>query len=58
VVMTLMMGVAVVAVPYGDAADGERRYRFWCDPTFGPSLSEALGKVVVECGGTIRGASE
>jgi sarcosine oxidase, subunit gamma len=58
VVMTLMMGVAVVAVPYGDAADGERRYRFWCDPTFGPSLSEALGRVVVECGGTIRGASE
>jgi sarcosine oxidase subunit gamma len=60
VVMTLMMGVAVVAVPYEDevGADPGRRYRFWCDPTFGPSLSESLGKVVVECGGTIRGASE
>ena len=60
VIMTLMIGVAVLAV--GDAppagSDAGRRYRFWCDPTFGPSLSEALGTVIVECGGTMRGVSE
>jgi sarcosine oxidase, subunit gamma len=54
-VMTLMLGVAVLAVPEG--AHEARRYRFWCDPTFGPFLSEALGTVVVECGGTIRGVT-
>jgi sarcosine oxidase, subunit gamma len=32
-----------------------RCYRIWCDPTFGPFLGEALGAVVVECGGTLRG---
>jgi sarcosine oxidase subunit gamma len=60
VIMTLMIGVAVLAL--GDApsagSDAGRRYRFWCDPTFGPSLSEALGTVIVECGGTVRGVSE
>jgi sarcosine oxidase, subunit gamma len=54
-VMTLMIGVAVLVVPEG--ADAARQYRFWCDPTFGPTLSEALGTVVVECGGTIRGVT-
>ena len=53
-IMTLMTGVSVLAVPEGGAE--EPRYRFWCDPTFGPSLSETLGIVVVDCGGTIRGA--
>ncbi len=53
VIMTLMIGVAVLAVP--DGSDESRQYRFWCDPTFGPSLSETLGAVVVECGGTITG---
>ena len=38
-------------------ADAERRYRIWCDPTFGPFLGEAVGGVVVECGGTLRGLS-
>lgn len=56
VIMTLMIGVAVLVVC--DMYDGARRYRFWCDPTFGPSLSETLGAVVIECGGTIRGVSE
>jgi sarcosine oxidase subunit gamma len=54
-VMTLMMGVAVLVVP--QAENVARQYRFWCDPTFGPFLSEALGTVVVECGGTIRGVT-
>ncbi len=55
VIMTLMIGVAVLVVPRG--SDAERRYRIWCDPTFGPSLSETLGAVVVECGGTRIGVS-
>jgi sarcosine oxidase, subunit gamma len=52
VIMTLMIGVAVLAVPDGSDA---RQYRFWCDPTFGPSLSETLGALIVECGGIITG---
>jgi sarcosine oxidase, subunit gamma len=55
VVMTLMIGVAVLVVPR--AKNGEREYRFWCDPTYGPCLSETLGEVIVECGGTMRGVS-
>jgi sarcosine oxidase subunit gamma len=55
VIMTLMIGVAVLAVP--DGRSEARHYRFWCDPTFGPSLSETLGALVVECGGTITGES-
>ena len=55
VVMTLMIGVAVLAVP--DGRSDARQYRFWCDPTFGPSLSETLGAIIVECGGTITGVS-
>jgi sarcosine oxidase, subunit gamma len=53
VIMTLMIGVAVLAVP--DGRGDARQYRFWCDPTFGPSLSETLGALIVECGGTITG---
>jgi sarcosine oxidase subunit gamma len=49
VIMTLMVGVAVLVVPQA-APSGARRYRIWCDPTFGPYLSEALGAVVVESG--------
>jgi len=56
VIMTLMIGVAVLAV--ADGSDQARQYRFWCDPTFGPSLSETLGAIIVECGGTITGVSE
>jgi len=63
-IMTLMMGVAVLVVPraVGSAAAAaacggavERRYRIWCDPTFGPYLSESLGAVVSDCGGKITG---
>jgi sarcosine oxidase, subunit gamma len=57
VIMTLMLGVAVLVVPHIAAPDAGRRYRIWCDPTFGPFLGEAVGGVVVECGGTLRGLS-
>jgi sarcosine oxidase subunit gamma len=66
VIMTLMIGVAVLVVPQSvggrDAAAGqigaaERRYRIWCDPTFGPYLGESLGAVVIECGGRYTGVS-
>jgi hypothetical protein len=43
----------VLVVP--EAGTAERRYRIWCDPTFGPYLSESLGAVVGECGGRIMG---
>jgi sarcosine oxidase subunit gamma len=56
-IMTLMVGVAVLVVPQA-AGTGGRRYRIWCDPTFGPYLSEALGAVVVESGGKSTGVSE
>jgi sarcosine oxidase, subunit gamma len=55
VVMTLMIGVAVLVLPEESAAG--RRYRIWCDPTFGPYLEDALGTVVVECGGSSRRVS-
>ncbi len=53
VIMTSMLGVGVLILP--QTLSGGRRYRIWCDPTFGPYLSEALGAVVVENGGkTLR----
>jgi sarcosine oxidase subunit gamma len=58
VIMTLMLGVAVLVVPQGPhiaGRDSERRYRIWCDPTFGPFLGEAVGGVIVESGGTWTG---
>ena len=61
-IMTLMIGVAVLVVPQsvaggGPGAAAERHYRIWCDPTFGPYLGESLGAVVVECGGRYTGVS-
>jgi sarcosine oxidase subunit gamma len=55
VIMTLMIGVAVLIVPQDIA--GVRRYRIWCDPTYGPSLGETLQGVVEECGGTYSGVT-
>ncbi|MGO9515011.1 MAG: hypothetical protein ACLP2F_15420 [Steroidobacteraceae bacterium] len=55
VVMTLMIGAAVLVLPEETGAG--RRYRIWCDPTFGPSLSDTLGVVVVDCGGIVRRVS-
>jgi sarcosine oxidase subunit gamma len=65
VIMTLMIGVAVLVVPLGGAAGhdaagqgvGERRYRIWCDPTYGAYFAEVLGTVVNECGGRYMGVS-
>ena len=66
VIMTLMIGVAVLIVPHGEkqnsgeAAGSERsgrHYRVWCDPTFGPYMGECLGAVVTECGGIYTGVS-
>ena len=66
VIMTLMIGVAVLIVPQSASGPGvaaqrpepkEREYRIWCDPTFGPYLAESLGEVVSECGGSYTGAS-
>jgi sarcosine oxidase, subunit gamma len=52
VIMTLMIGVAVLVVP--QMANACPRFRIWCDPTFGPYLDESLGKVVTECGGNYK----
>jgi sarcosine oxidase, subunit gamma len=60
-IMTLMVGVAVLVVPQrrADSQGGPAlRYRIWCDPTFGPYLGESLGAVVNECGGSYTGVSE
>ena len=66
-IMTLMIGVAVLVVPQrgaggqggvgGQAGAVGRQYRIWCDPTFGPYLGESLGAVVSECGGSYTGVS-
>jgi len=50
VIMTLMIGIAVLVVPR--AADGLQRFRIWCDPTFGEYLEKSLASVVRECGGS------
>jgi sarcosine oxidase subunit gamma len=52
VIMTLMIGVAVLVVP--QMAGAWPRFRIWCDPTFGPYLEESLGTVVTESGGNYR----
>lgn len=49
VVLTLMTGVAVVVIPQHE--DGGRRYRIWCDPSFGRYLWHTLRTIVVESGG-------
>jgi sarcosine oxidase subunit gamma len=52
VIMTLMIGVAVLVVP--QMVGAWPRFRIWCDPTFGPYLEESLGTVVTESGGNFR----
>ena len=52
VVMTLMIGVAVLVVP--QMVGARPRFRIWCDPTFGHYLEESLGTVVTESGGNYR----
>jgi sarcosine oxidase subunit gamma len=41
--MTMMIGVAVTVVPQGSAA--RRRYRIWCDPSYGDYLWSSLQDV-------------
>jgi sarcosine oxidase subunit gamma len=61
VIMTLMIGVAVLMVPQGGGANGAAgggvQYRIWCDPTFGEYLEESVGAVVRDCGGSHGGVS-
>jgi sarcosine oxidase subunit gamma len=52
VIMTLMIGVAVLIVPQMVGAGP--RFRIWCDPTFGQYLEESLGMVVTECDGNYK----
>ena len=53
---------AVLVVPQAAGGpDPARRYRIWCDPSFGPFLSETLGAVVVESGryrGVLNGVKQ
>jgi sarcosine oxidase, subunit gamma len=42
-VMTMMIGVAVIVAPQGNAA--RRRYRIWCDPSYGDYLLSSLQDV-------------
>jgi sarcosine oxidase subunit gamma len=42
-VMTMMIGVAVIVAPQGNAA--RRRYRIWCDPSYGGYLWSSLQDV-------------
>ena len=44
VVMTLMIGVAVLVMPQG--TDDGRIYRIWCDPSFGSYLKSELEQLV------------
>jgi len=44
VVMTLMIGVAVLVMP--QATDEGLAYRIWCDPSFGSYLKSELEKMV------------
>ena len=54
-VMTLMIGVAVLVVPRD--AGGARSYTIWCDPSYGPYLSATLRSLVTEYGGTFKGGA-
>lgn len=52
-IMTLMIGVAVLVVPQD--LSGGRQYRIWCDPTYRSYLLDELRAIVVECGGSYTG---
>ena len=56
VVLTLMTGVAVVVVPQAEREG--RRYRIWCDPSFGRYLWSTLRAIVVESGGDELGIGQ
>jgi sarcosine oxidase subunit gamma len=52
IVMTLMIGVAVLVLPRPAASGAGRDYFIWCDPTFGEYLEASVGAVVIDCGGS------
>jgi sarcosine oxidase subunit gamma len=54
VIMTLMIGVAVLVVP--ESTGTGRRYAIWCDPTFGSYLEHELAAIVCECSAVRRPA--
>ena len=56
VVLTLITGVAVVVVPQREREG--RRYRIWCDPSFGRYLWNTLRAIVVESGGEELGIEQ
>lgn len=56
VVLTLMVGVAVVVLPQRQREG--RRYRIWCDPSFGRYLWNTLRAIVVESGGDELGIGQ
>jgi sarcosine oxidase subunit gamma len=56
VIMTLMIGVSVLVLPQTSTGTG-RRYRIWCDPTFGGYLRETLAALVRDNGGTQSGVA-
>ena len=48
VIMTLMIGVTVLVLP--EAAGYGRRYRIWCDPSFGEYLEHQLSVIIGAAG--------
>jgi sarcosine oxidase subunit gamma len=48
VVMTLMIGVGVLVLP--QASPAGRRYRIWCDPSFGEYLDHELSVIIGAAG--------
>lgn len=54
--MTLMAGVAVLVIPQFDG--DQRRYRIWCDPSFGAYLRTTLNDVIAHHSGVILGLEQ
>ncbi len=48
VIMTLMIGVSVLVLP--EASGDGRRYRIWCDPSFGEYLEHELSVIIGAAG--------
>lgn len=55
-VLTLMVGVAVLVIPQFDGA--ARRYRIWCDPSFGAYLWMTLTDVIAHHSGAVLGLTQ
>jgi sarcosine oxidase, subunit gamma len=52
-IMTLMAGVAVLVIPQFEGS--ARRYRIWCDPSFGAYLWNTLTNVIADHSGAVLG---